>query len=440
MFQALTLTLTEGPTTQPTRSFNYQNSQSAPLFELYFPLWLNILDSNRTLQNENIAKETIQSMNSTVYDQLITSIIAIIEKLNLSTRQVNNNVLEANLGLVVPNVVKDFEIFSNLVGFCVKLISKVQKTFFTRWIYIFGKLLIQKSNEFPFVTGFYKLLTMVMNLSEQLEYFNSVQEVSVENQLKVDIENSASKISYVLFSKFVDELCLKLQSHRDDLLSSSIELIMSLPKELLPSNHIVLCFRTAFKMGLSSNQYLYVAEKALYSLEKWIKMLPQLITPHLEEILPDLNDYLKLHLENIDVNQKKSKKKYKRAEVGAIKKKQVNVSNQKGRSTELQFKILRFLGKLGSLNYGISSVNETNNQDIAWDTIERIKFQVPLYDMKPSIYFDQIFPRIIVLAEKANDRQTKIAACELLHSLVLYMVGSNANNPRRDTQTQSVTF
>jgi DNA-dependent protein kinase catalytic subunit len=37
-----------------------------------------------------------------------------------------------------------------------------------------------------------------------------------------------------------------------------------------------------------------------------------------------------------------------------------------------------------------------------------------------------MLPRIAELAENATDRQTKVAACELLHSLLLYMIGLNA--------------
>lgn len=41
------------------------------------------------------------------------------------------------------------------------------------------------------------------------------------------------------------------------------------------------------------------------------------------------------------------------------------------------------------------------------------------------------FPKV-ELAEGASERQTKVAACELLHAVVLFMVGTNAHSPRRD--------
>ena len=44
-------------------------------------------------------------------------------------------------------------------------------------------------------------------------------------------------------------------------------------------------------------------------------------------------------------------------------------------------------------------------------------------------YLDSIMPMIVNLAKDANDRQTKVASCEVLHAIVLYMVGTNAHQP-----------
>ena len=45
------------------------------------------------------------------------------------------------------------------------------------------------------------------------------------------------------------------------------------------------------------------------------------------------------------------------------------------------------------------------------------------------LFSDTFLPRIIELATSSSDRQTKVAACELLHSLVLYMIGRGAQKP-----------
>lgn len=41
-------------------------------------------------------------------------------------------------------------------------------------------------------------------------------------------------------------------------------------------------------------------------------------------------------------------------------------------------------------------------------------------------FLDEFLPRIVELAESAPDRKTKIVACELLHSIVIVMIGKSA--------------
>lgn len=41
-------------------------------------------------------------------------------------------------------------------------------------------------------------------------------------------------------------------------------------------------------------------------------------------------------------------------------------------------------------------------------------------------------PRIVELAQTSSDRQTKVAACELLHSLVLFCLGRGALGHDKD--------
>ena len=62
----------------------------------------------------------------------------------------------------------------------------------------------------------------------------------------------------------------------------------------------------------------------------------------------------------------------------------------KSRAAELQYRILRLIGKLGGHNFGL--VGEMNLAEqgtevgIAWDTVKRIKFTIPFQDIKPEIY------------------------------------------------------
>lgn len=43
-------------------------------------------------------------------------------------------------------------------------------------------------------------------------------------------------------------------------------------------------------------------------------------------------------------------------------------------------------------------------------------------------HLDIFLPRIVDVALHSSDRQSKITACELLQSIMLYMIGKSANN------------
>jgi DNA-dependent protein kinase catalytic subunit len=55
--------------------------------------------------------------------------------------------------------------------------------------------------------------------------------------------------------------------------------------------------------------------------------------------------------------------------------------------------------------------------------------------MKIDIFLDSCLPRIIDLAENSSKKETRIAACELLHALILYMIGKSATKPKGHQNT-----
>jgi DNA-dependent protein kinase catalytic subunit len=100
---------------------------------------------------------------------------------------------------------------------------------------------------------------------------------------------------------------------------------------------------------------------------------------------------------------------------------------------QIQFRILKILGQLaGEMSHCLfEATNNLNNNDqiTTWDTVLHLKFDVPFVDIKPTIYFDKFLPRIIYLALSSTNRQTKIVSCELLHAIVIYMIGKSVSNP-----------
>ena len=102
---------------------------------------------------------------------------------------------------------------------------------------------------------------------------------------------------------------------------------------------------------------------------------------------------------------------------------------------EIAYKVLDLLGKIGGHAHSIISNELTKKHDkenfIRWDSEKRLKFDLPLAnDQTIDIYLDSCLPRIIDLAQNSPKKKTRIAACELLHGLILYMIGKSATKPQ----------
>lgn len=126
--------------------------------------------------------------------------------------------------------------------------------------------------------------------------------------------------------------------------------------------------------------------------------------------------------------------------------------NLKLRETELTKsklcdEVLKFLGKIGGLNHMIISSDFRNNKMeselgkdlameakkenkygrmIAWDQENVLTFPLPLSSKKIDISLSKILPRVLSLVTTSTDRKTKLRACELLHSILVYMIGRSA--------------
>ena len=97
----------------------------------------------------------------------------------------------------------------------------------------------------------------------------------------------------------------------------------------------------------------------------------------------------------------------------------------------IQKKILLLIGQMNSdLHYLLyPSEEEKTSLAIAWDPDRKLDFDLPLPDTHCSIYLDDLLPRIITLTLESTHRRTRVAASEVLHFLVNYMIGKEATNP-----------
>ncbi|KAF9954135.1 hypothetical protein BGZ65_004221, partial [Modicella reniformis] len=341
------------------------------------------------------------------------------------------------------NCAKDFVIFQNLTEFWQLFLPEIRPDLFARWTLVIGSTLIELSAKNPLVSGFYKIFATCLQVCQSTSYFHP--QGTVEKLIKKEDEPINIQRAATLFKKYIREVLARLEQYKDDLLASCLHLVLSSPSALTDSDCIIAPIQLALKLGLG---YLPLATVGLDAVERWIDIVDHDQDYWFSRVLPSLNEYLMVDVtssgesENIDAPTLKSKQKVivqrKQAYKDVARKASMLASSDHVQSLrDLQLRILRLLGRQAQYNKLI--LNRHNEHDgsrevssdlLAWDPEPRVKLKIPFQEMKTELQFDEMLPRIIDLAENSLNRQIKVASCELLHSLVILMIGSSAFRAR----------
>ncbi|XP_069813698.1 DNA-dependent protein kinase catalytic subunit isoform X2 [Dendropsophus ebraccatus] len=427
-----------------------------PTYKDYLDLFRNLLNCDQI--KESIFSDEVfptvnsplQSLSRLLYDELIKSVLKIIEKLDLSLQKQESGqeIDEDQLSYLIiatsdpaanlyPAKPKDFTAFVNLVDFCSEIIPNKHVEFFEPWVYVLGYELVLKSTRLPLISGFYRLLSVVMKNAKKLKYFEGV---SLESSGKCP-QNDEKSSCFALFVKFGKEVSSKMKQFKDELLASCLTLILSLPHEIImvDMTAYIPSLQTAFKLGLSFPPLAYAG---LDALEDWSSRIPpNKMEPYYKDILPSLDGYLtdtsstdeSLNAVDVDRLSRASQKGFNKYLIKQIQRTKTLSVKDESSLAAVRSRVVRLLGSLGGqINRSLvtaTSTEEMIKKHVSWDTEKRLSFAVPFADLKPVIYLDTFLPRVTDLALSASDRQTKVAACELLHSMVTFMLGKASQIP-----------
>ncbi|KAI8840789.1 hypothetical protein BJ741DRAFT_561343 [Chytriomyces cf. hyalinus JEL632] len=386
---------------------------------------------------ESWDSESTERFHAVLYDGIIDCVLNIPSDLNLHVREhsgpgddsPSSNIVSiaSDTSKLVPENPSDFIVFVNFVSLSETILSKIRASLFLKWVFVVGQRVISYSSQHPLVSGFYKLFGSVLLLCEKLCFFAKTNE---RDAMDVDRpESNANQLCQELFSKYLSEVLLKMRQFKDDLLVSCLKMVLASPSELTSIANLCLPIVESLKMGLS---YTPLAVVALDAMESWrTKTESKVMLKAYEKILPSFHDYLILDFEaEQGIAASNSTKTSAKRSFGRRKNLKDNlhldeetVENLKG----IQIRILKFLGSLGDANKLMLS-SDTSDSLLAWDSERCLKFQIPFKETIVDIYFDDMLPRIVELAEFSPDRKTKVAANELLHALVIIMVGGSQAN------------
>jgi len=442
-------------------------------YEQYLDLWVETLNpvhyQTKTWvfpwSSMSISKEDLDKIHCIIYDQIMQTIIQMMTKLDLRVELTSSTVDDALeraesgdiqtddsfvpsdiASHISPSNSKDFELFLNLVEFHILLMRLPHKRFMCRWVDSLSKFITEKSLSLPYVSGFFKIMAQIMKVSSQLNYFENVNEdtkISATNKYQsaeslyfVDVACKVSSFHDIRY--YCKQTMNRLHEFKGDLLSSVIQFLLSVPLNFMNSEEFVTPLMLAFQQGIS---YLPLAKVGLSTLESWISSLgPEKLNSCLSKILPCLNQYLSLKDQSNTEERKFRLQQKKRSitvqdnsEEEKHKKMQKNMFDEADLTPlrDVQLRIIRLLARLGGENYFILNEDPEKLAEriMSWDSQSKILFNIPFRDIKPEMYLDSLLPRVAELAESSGDRQTKVAACEFLHSLMLFMIGTNAINP-----------
>uniref|UniRef100_A0A8C3K0K1 DNA-dependent protein kinase catalytic subunit n=1 Tax=Calidris pygmaea TaxID=425635 RepID=A0A8C3K0K1_9CHAR len=428
-----------------------------PTYKDYLYLFRTLLNCDTMkecgFEDENFltANSPLQSLNHLLYDEFIKSILKIIEKLDLTVQKLDVNEQDENetdsvlvgptsdpASNLQPTKPTDFIAFINLVEFCREILPEKHVEYFSPWVYSFGYELVMHSTRLPLISGFYKLLSVTMKIAKKIKYFEGVSSMS---SLRKCPEDPEKRSCFALFVKFGKEVAAKMKQYKDELLASCLNFLLSLPHDIimLDIKAYIPALQNAFKLGLSCTP---MADLGLDALEDWSAHIPRhIMQPYYKDVLPLLDGYLKSSTStaesqnNWEVRKlsRAAQKGYNKVVIQRLRKAKTFSLDDSPSLEAVRTRVARLLGSLGGqINHSLitaTSAEEMMKKCVSWDTEKRLSFAVPFADIKPVIYLDLFLPRVTELALSASDRQTKVAACELLHSIVTYMLGKASQMP-----------
>lgn len=403
-----------------------------------------------------------KGLENMLYDVFVASIMRIIRQFNLTVdaskkkatvtaaaKDADEDDTEEDQASTISDLRpvnrKDFILFQNLVDFWSAIVKDINNERLVHWVYIFGAALIELSVMHPMVSGFYRMLSEILAICEKEQlfagceaYFTSAKQQQMGTAGQSQAKTPAEYVTYLVYREYLKEVWHRIQQFTDELLASSLRLILAYPTEFFEINELITPLEKALRLGTT---YHPLATVAMNSLDKLLDPNHHYdIGAHfLSRILPCINEYLLIGVVNFTEQETETKKTFKvptaaerryrmvhtRAtseEIGVEKQEYANLP-------ELQRRMMQFLGRLGGKNKQLLAQSKDAIEDsgmLAWDPVKKLKLRVPFLTVKVDIYLDEFLPRICELAESSPDRQVKISACELLHGLVIYIIGNSA--------------
>jgi DNA-dependent protein kinase catalytic subunit len=285
---------------------------------------------------------------------------------------------------------EDQEFLLRTVSFSRKLFKRLADSF-KEWLPQLLEAGIARASDLPHLSALYIFISSVLAAAKQLDVLGA------DPRLCGRVLN------------FIVGLAKRQREFHGALQADSLELCISIPPHVLlavpkASRDWLPCLKKALELGLS---HIPLAHAALNALQEWLILAPEeVLKDFLPEVLPVLGTYLAASQEDLHIT--------------------------------VAQRAVRLLGSLGGQVHLLVK-GETQQLELNWDSEQRISLVLPFHSARVAFALDPLLPRVVELAESSGDRSTRVTACELVHAILLYTLGKNAQAAGR-TQIKVTPF
>ena len=371
------------------------------------------------------------------FDQLMTEIFGLIDTLNVTYTE---KATDGNNIYYEANDLDDLEIFMNTSRFLAGFINKLKENkrlvrHFSNWVIVALKKYMSIANDNMRIAICYVVLTSIMKFCDEINLFeekknsifnqniNSANDPNNPNKLQLITVDDVKEFKNEFYA-FNMNLIKRLEVFQDDLLLNAIELLLSIPTNLI--NYIYVhnnvinisvlknLYKKAFEIGFTDIRY---SELAINSLRKLINNNKENKNEEiLNDILPLFGEYL--------LEYEKIKKSF-------IYSKEDNKNEKIERYNKVQDMMVDIIGSIGGKGHKIIKEKDYDydNTDKDKSAIvnilnkKKIIYQLPLFNKKYVVFFDLLLSKICDMIFNSMTKDKKFIGAELLHSLIIYIIG-----------------
>ncbi|XP_069947778.1 DNA-dependent protein kinase catalytic subunit isoform X2 [Cherax quadricarinatus] len=407
----------------------------ATTYKNFLPLWKALMIPEK-MANMNVSgmPATLRTeVSSRLYLEFITCILEITMKLDLETfkQEPLKKEIEANeeqdvatsdpVSGLIAKTPKDFQVYMNVVSLMGEVLPLQSEDQLEPHVSHLCWFFVRCSSLQPLVSAHYTAITTVLSCTHLTHFFKKKEEPEVESVIH-------------LLTSYIRELLQRCRQYRDQLLASCLTLILKLPLRIVQDifPQLAAALQMALQLGVS---YLPLADVCVSALQVWTEQLPHdMLQQHLPLVMPLLLPYLRSREMGGDAEVQTRVITVKMALANQRRKvdRKKMLSSKRVDETAMRRVQLAILRLIGSLDASLSVCVIPQDPDsmaaaaVRWDTLKHIKFAMPFEQLKIDIFLDDLLPHVVDLALNSSDRQTKVAASELLHSVIILMIGTGA--------------